>query len=134
MCYVCHFILHLQPGEEAEIEYPDGNMKSWFYRWDKKQLCIVDQSVLLFKRASGGPQDGIYADCILHYEDQLLTMTQSGKSIFLGPISSNVLVYQLSKEQYIAFPAKNISDIHGQEVVIALNKEGNRIIAVYVIE
>lgn len=124
----------IENGEETEIEYPDRNLESGFYRWDKKQLCIIEQSVLLFKGASDGPQDGIYADCILHYEDQLLTMTQSGKSIFLGPISSNVPVYQLSKEQYIAFPAKNISDIHGQEVVIALNKEGNRIIAVYVIE
>ena len=104
------------------------------FRSDKKQLCIIEQSVLLFKGASDGPQDGMYTDCTLHYEDQLLTMTQSGKSVFLGPIGSNTPIYQLSKEQYIAFPAKKTSDIHGQEVVIALNKEGNRIIAVYIIE
>ena len=100
----------------------------------QKKLCHIEQAVLTFKGTSNGPQDGIYADCTLHYEDQLLTMTQSGRNLFLGPIGSHVPVYQLSKEQYIAFPAKNISDVHGQEVVIALNKEGNRIIAVYIIE
>lgn len=124
----------IENGEETEIEYADKNMQSGFYKWDKKKLCIIEQSVLLFKGTSNGPQDGIYADCTLHYEDQLLTMTQSGQRIFLGPIGSNTPVFQLSKEQYIAFPAKNISDIHGQEVVIALNNEGNRIIAVYIIE
>ena len=124
----------IENGEETEIEYADENMQAGFYKWDKKKLCMIEQSVLLFKGTSNGPQDGIYADCTLHYEDQLLTMTQSGQRIFLGPIGSNTPVFQLSKEQYIAFPAKNISDIHGQEVVIALNNEGNRIIAVYIIE
>lgn len=124
----------IENGEETEIEYSNENLEAGFYKWDKKKLCHIEQAVLTFKGTSNGPQDGIYADCTLHYEDQLLTMTQSGRNIFLGPVGTHVPVYQLSKEQYIAFPAKNISDVHGQEVVIALNKEGNRIIAVYIIE
>lgn len=73
----------IENGEETEIEYSGKNLESGFYKWDKKKLCIIEQAVLLFKGTSNGPQDGIYTDCTLHYEDQLLTMTQSGKSIFL---------------------------------------------------
>lgn len=52
----------------------------------------------------------------------------------MGPVDPHIPVYQLSQEQYEVFPVKNISDTHGREAVIALNKEGNRIAAIYVIE
>lgn len=123
----------VENGEQTEIEYSGSNLSAGFYLWDKQQLCAIEQSALLFKGTSGGPQDGIYADCVLHYDDHILTMTQSGKNIFLGPVGSHTPVYILSEEQYNVISSKNISSIHGQQIVIALNKEGNRIIAIYII-
>lgn len=124
----------IENGEETEMEHPDHNLKSGFYLKNQGQLSELSQAVLLFQGVTGGPQDGIYKDCVLHYHDQLLTMTQSGQNLFLGPVGPYIPVYQLSQEQYEVFPAKNISDTHGREAVIALNKEGNRIAAIYVIE
>lgn len=121
-------------GEETEVEYIETDLATGLYLWDEKQLSEVIQSVLLFKGSSDGRQDGVYVDCILHYDEQLLTMTQSGKRIFLGPIGLYTPVYMLSEEQYEIIPSKDLLDIHGEKVVISLNKEGTRIVAVYIIE
>lgn len=124
----------IESGEQTEIEYSDPNLITGFYLWKQEQLCAVEQSELLFKGVSGGPQDGVYTDCILNYNEHLLTITQSGKSSFLGPVGVHIPVYLLSKDQYDVITSKNISNIHGQKIVIALDKEGNRIIEIYIIE
>lgn len=124
----------IENGEQTEIEYPDSNLTMGFYLWDKKQLYDIESSELLFKGTSGGPKDGVYTDCILHYDNHMLTMTQSGKSIFLGPIGSSVPVYLLSEERYDMILSKNLSNVHGKKAVIALDKEGSRIITIYIIE
>lgn len=124
----------IEDGEQTELEYAVSGLPAGFYKWDKRKLEQIDQASLLFKGVSDGPQDGIYEDCILHYEDQLLTMTQSGSRIFLGAVDTHIPVYLLSEAHYDVIYSKNISDLHGKKAVIALNKEGSRIIAIYVLE
>ena len=90
--------------------------------------------MLLFKGTSGGPQDGIYTECVLHYEDSLLTLIQGEDHIFLGPLDANIPVFLLSEKRCNVIPSKNISDIHGQSIVISLNTEGTQITAIYIME
>ncbi len=124
----------IENGVETEIKHPDPGLKAGFYLFNESQLCEVEPSLLLFKGTSGGPQDGIYTDCVLHYEDSLLTMIQGEEHIFLGPLDANVPVCLLSGKRCNIIPSKNISDIHGQSIVISLNTEGTQITAIYIME
>lgn len=124
----------IEHGETIEIKYHDRNVEAGLYLWDEQQLLPVEQSELLFKGASGGPEDGVYIDCILNYDDHMLNMTQSGKSVFLGPVGAKIPVYFLTRDQYDVINSKDISNVHGEKVVIALSREGDRIAAIYIIE
>lgn len=124
----------IENGEETELEYSVPDLTLGFYVWNGKELNEITQAPLLFKGVSGGPQDGVYADGILHYTDQLLTITQSGTKAFLGPVGPRIPVYLLSESHYDVVYARNISDFHGKMIVTALNKEGSRIAAIYIVE
>lgn len=124
----------IENGVETEMKHPDPGLKAGFYLFNESQLCDAEPSLLLFKGTSGGPQDGIYTDCVLHYEDALLTLIQGEDHIFLGPLDSNVPVCLLSGKRCNVIPSKNISDIHGQSIVISLNTEGTQIIAIYIMK
>lgn len=124
----------IENGVETEIKYPYPGLKEGFYLFNESQLCETEPSLLLFKGTSGGPQDGIYTDCVLHYKDSLLTLIQGEDHIFLGPLDSNIPVCLLSGKRCNVIPSKNISDIHGQSIVISLNTEGTQITAIYIME
>jgi hypothetical protein len=124
----------IENGVETEIKHPDPGLKAGFYLFNEARLCEVEPSLLLFKGTSGGPQDGIYTECVLHYEDSLLTLIQDEDHIFLGPLDANIPVFLLSEKRCNVIPSKNISDIHGQSIVISLNTEGTQITAIYIME
>ncbi len=126
----------IENGVETQLEYPNHGLEAGFYQWSGKTLCSVEIAELLFKGTTGGPQDGVYENCVLNYEEELLTITtdgSDGESRFLGNIGAHIPVYHLSKDEYEVFPAKNICDMREFKAVIALNREGTRIVAVYLV-
>jgi len=123
----------IEQGEMSEIEYSGNTLQSDFYVWDGKSATSLSPTKLLFKGSDGGPHDGVYEDCTLHYEAPVLTITQNGSSTFLGHADPQTPVFYISKDQYEIFPANKIDNAYGNKVVIALDKNGKVIIGIYVI-
>ncbi|MDE6516480.1 MAG: hypothetical protein K2L18_01335 [Acetatifactor sp.] len=127
----------IENGEEAEIEYSDPNLKSGFYQWKDKMICNIEKSDLSFLGVSEEPKDGIYENCAIKCNEGLLILTEGQgnerKSTFLGNVTPYVPIYLLSKDEYEVYPAKDVSDTFGKNIVVALNREGTQIIAIYVI-
>ena len=122
----------IENGEETEVESSEKELVADLYLWKDKVLSSINLSLLLFQGVSGGPQDGVYNDSILNYEDELLTITIKDETTFLGRVNPNTPVYQLSNNHYDVLHVKNINNTHGDLIVISLTRDGTRIAAIYV--
>ena len=96
----------IESGKKTEVEYSEEGLTTDLYLWKDRTFSSISLSPLLFQGVSGGPQDGVYEDCTLNYEDELLTITINDESTFLGRVDSNIPVYELSKNHYDVFPVK----------------------------
>lgn len=124
----------IENGKVIEVEYPDTNLQTGFYYWKDGSICRVCLAELRYKGTLGGPEDGVYENAILHYEDQLLTIVQNTEGKHLGTVDPYTPVYYLSKDTYDSFPAKEIQNVQGNRIVISLNHTGTRIITIYVVK
>ncbi len=123
----------VENGEVNVVQHPSTELSAGFYLWKDNDIQQVQISELRYKGADGGPQDGIYVDAVLHYDDQLLSIVQNKHGIHLGTVDPYTPVYKLSEENYDMIHAKDIQDEHGSRIVVSLNQEGTRIIAIYII-
>lgn len=124
----------IENGKVIEVEYPDTKLQTGFYYWKDSSIYQVRPAELHYKGTSGGPQDGVYENAILRYEDQLLIIVQNTEGKHLGTVDPYTPVYCLSKDAYEFFPAKEIQNAQGGRIVISLNQTGTRIIAIYVVK
>lgn len=124
----------IENGKVIEVEYPDTKLQTGFYYWKDSSIYQVRPAELCYKGAPGGPEDGVYENAILRYEDQLLIIVQNTEGKHLGTVDPYTPVYYLSKDAYESFPAKEIQNAQGTRIVISLNQTGTRIIAIYVIK
>ena len=124
----------IENGKIIEVEYPDSKLQTGFYYWKDSSIYQVCPAELRYKGTPNGPEDGVYENAILRYEDQLLIVVQNTEGKHLGTVDPYTPVYYLSKDAYDSFPAKEIQNIQGSRIVISLNKTGTRIIAIYVIK
>lgn len=124
----------IENGKEDDIEYQDLNMGTGFYVWQgKKMIKVSKQSGLLFRGVPEGPRDGIYRDCSINYDQGLLMVTQNGTSEFVGTASTNTPVYHFGNGFFDVLPAEKLDHEKGYIIVVALNQEGTKIIAIYII-
>ena len=100
---------------------------------DLKMIKVSKQSGLLFRGVPGGPRDGIYRDCSINYDQGLLMVTQNGTSEFVGAASTNTPVYHFGNGFFDVLPAEKLDHEKGYIIVVALNQEGTKIIAIYII-
>lgn len=124
----------IENGKVIEVEYPDSKLQTGFYYWKDSSIYQVCPAELRYKGTPNGPEDGVYENAILRYEDQLLIIVQNTEGKHLGTVDPYTPVYYLSKDAYDSFPAKEIQNIQGSRIIISLNKTGTRIIAIYVIK
>lgn len=102
--------------------------------WDNKKLVQVTEAAkLLFGGIDSGPQDGIYQNCSIDYNEGPLLITQNGISEFVANVDPDVPVYQMSKQECNVIPVKDLDDLTAQTVVVALSHDGKRIITIYII-
>jgi len=125
----------IENGEETELEYQNKDMKAGLYRWHDNILHQLEEADLLYKGIPGDPQDGVYLNCSLCYEEPLLSIDKDNKQQFLGNIDPFTPVYHMSEEQYDVLPARDIPNIDpsNKKIVIALTRDGTSIAAIYVV-
>lgn len=124
----------IENGKVIEVKYPDTNLQTGFYYWKDSSIYQIRPGELRYRGTPGGPEDGIYENAILLYEDQLFIIVQNTEGKHLGTVDPYTPVYYLSKNTYDSFPAKEIKNVQGSMIVISLNQTGTRIIAIYVIK
>lgn len=124
----------IENGNVIEIEYPDTELQAGFYYWKDSSIYQVCSAELCYKGTPGGPEDGVYENAILRYEDQLLIIVQNTEGKYLGTVDPYTPVYCLSKNVYEFFPANEIQNMQGSRIVISLNQTGTRIIAIYIVK
>ena len=124
----------IENGKVIEVEYSDTKLQTGFYYWKDSSIYQVHPAELRYKGTPGGPEDGVYENSILRYEDQLLIIVQNTEGKHLGTVDPYTPVYYLSKDSYESFPARKIQNAQGGKIVISLNQIGTRIIAIYVIK
>lgn len=122
----------LERGQSLELQCAGSVLKTGLYVWDGTSAQVPPPAPLLFKGSDGGPQDGVYADAVLHYEEPVLSLMQNGVSTFLGHADPQTPVFHMSRDLYEVYPASKIEDAHGTTVVAALDEEGKIIIGLYV--
>ena len=124
----------IENGKVKELEYPGPRLNTGFYAWKVKELVLVaDSEKLLFRGITGGPQDGIYQNCSIGYDQGLLIISQNGSSEYVGSVDPDTPVYQIHTDHCDVIPARKMSNERGKKIVGALNYDGTKIIAIYVI-
>lgn len=124
----------IENGTEGDIEYPDLNMDAGFYVWQgKKMYQLSKKSRLLYRGVKGGPRDGVYQNSLISYDQGLLMITEDETSEFVGTISANVPVYHFGNGFFDVLPAEKLDNEKGYTIVVALNQEGTKIIAIYIV-
>lgn len=96
---------------------------------------------LIFMHQTGGPEDGIYEECQLIFEEGGLILVQEGQEeqkTFLGSIDEYTPVHIYIPDLGInrTIPAKKLAakNFHAKTAVVALNDKGTSIAAIYMIE
>lgn len=109
--------------------------KSGLYIRQGKALFSVKAQELAFINTEGGPRDGIYFDCILVYDEGLLSIQAGEKTELrnLATVEKDLTIYQLSEDGCEVFPIKYLEKRIWRTAVIALTQRGTSIAAIYLL-
>ena len=79
-------------------------------------------------------RDGVYAESKFHYKDQMLwTEDKQGNSNYVTNVDKNVLVYSLEKDELHKDAVGRLDMEDYGCVTLALNKEGTKVAAIYIV-
>lgn len=121
----------IENGNETEISLSKAGLAAGIYvEHDREFLPVSTQQEIQFVN---DPKDGIYQDCRLRYEDYALSIMEKGEKEyrFLANIVNNIPVYKLSKNKLDVVSVEALKGDKVKMAVIALNKKGTIVIAVY---
>lgn len=129
----------IENGEEIEIDLLNTGLTFGLYIENEGEAALIpDSQALAFFATENGPLDGVYKKCSLRYEDNallILEKTQSSAAYrYLAAIDAEAPVYQLSNGTCTVMEAHYLNGNKGEVVVIALNKKGSKVIAVYIMK
>jgi hypothetical protein len=106
--------------------------------WLKGTPVLEKEQNILFATQNGGPQDGVYLDCRLTFDEGSLLLVRDGNKIFLANIDDYVPAHIYNPEwgENQTVPANQIDakDFKFKIVIVALNPNGTRVVAIYAIE
>ncbi|MDE5802547.1 MAG: hypothetical protein K2I22_06490 [Lachnospiraceae bacterium] len=129
----------IEDGEEMEIDLLNTGLLSGLYTESANEATpVLGSQALAFFATENGPKDGVYQNCSLRYDDNALLILEkskpSAKYHYLAAIDEEVPVYQLSNGTCTVMEAHYLNGNKGELVVIALNKKGSKVIAVYIMK
>lgn len=124
----------LDGDDEARIYLQSMNDES-------KKMMVSEEQLLLFAGQPEGPEDGIYFECSLKFNEGSLLLIKKENEItketFLANLYEYVPVhnYNASRGECQTIPAQELSEDTGEikTAVVALNDKGSRIAAIYMI-
>ena len=122
--------------------YKQGIYKQYSTVETKGMQVPETQKEVLFHGQAGGPQDGVYLDCSLKFnEGSLLFVEEENKKIserFLVNLYEYVPVhsYSCSRGESRTIPVQDLAknNFEAKMAVLALNDKGSRVVAIYVVE
>lgn len=111
----------------------------------KGALIVPAEQELKFTNQTDGPQDGIYLNCSLVFEDGGLNLIQESEGTqfkrYLATVNEYVPVhsYNSSKNEIVTFPAEQLAiddkvNINARMAILSLNDRGTRMAAIYIIQ
>ena len=124
------------------VSYEQGIYMQDFAEESKGTKVQKIQQEILFKGQTGGPQDGVYLDCSLKFNEGslLLVEEKNGKEeeVFLVNLYEYVPVhiYSCSRGECRTIPAQDLikDNFKVQMAVLALNDKGSRVAAIHIVE
>lgn len=124
----------LDGDDEARIYLQSMNDES-------KKMMVSEEQLLLFAGQPDGPEDGIYFECSLKFNEGSLLLIKKENEItketFLANLYEYVPVhnYNASRGECKTIPAQELSEDTGEikTAVVALNDKGSRVAAIYMI-
>lgn len=96
-------------------------------------LTLNEQN-LIYAESPKKSSDGIYFDCYLSYENNMLMISKEKNSNykFLSHISENIPVFLLEGDDIDVYTAKKLYKEKASSAVLALNEDGNAIASIYI--
>lgn len=105
---------------------------------EKGRMIDSGEKELLFAGQSNGPVDGIYRNCKLTFDEGGLMLITKEKKRFIASVNEYVPIHsydaEMGENQTIPMKRLAIKEIDAKVAVVALNKRGTQVAAVYIIE
>ncbi len=121
----------IEHGREIEVSLPDIGLKAGLYvEKDGNWKPISDTQELQLVTS---PQDGIYKNCCIRYEDHALSVAEDfdKEYRYLTSVSEGIPVYILENNHLEITMAGSLNNSKATVIVIALNQKGTEVIAIY---
>ncbi|MCD8324134.1 MAG: hypothetical protein LUC32_04165 [Clostridiales bacterium] len=141
--YTCEngrFYYQAFDGEKpTEAEDENDSLPRGFYIYtgegETRRLQEVINSSLVLCGMPGGPSDGMYGNCRLRWRDDTLWIQKDGEEsfVYLAPAPQDVPVFRMSGERCTVFPALELPENVWERAVVALNENGTKAAAVYLL-
>ncbi len=129
-----NFYRTIENGNELKWELSSGDYHKGIYIVCDKELKRLIGKELKF--LAEGPQDGVYlSKCNVKYEEGILTLIsyEDEKVLCSVQVETDTPLYRMGTEGCKIMPVQSLKNMKSEEIVIALNKKGSRVIAVYII-
>lgn len=125
------FYFAVENRETLLWELSDGDYLPGLYVEHDEKLEKLEQRELRFLGA--GAQDGIYPQkCSMQYKEGILTIaTEDGTVLCSVQVEENTPVYKMEVADCKITPVQSMKTAKADMIVVALNKKGSRIVAVY---
>lgn len=100
-----------------------------------ERLVPLAPQRLALALTADGPRDGIYRNCLLSFEDRMLTITGDEKEppAFLANIDGHIPVYCLYRNRCEVLSADSLRLRRSNWAVVALNRKGSEVAAIYLV-
>lgn len=121
----------IEHGQEIEVSLPDIGLKAGLYVEQDGNLKPISDTKEL--QLVTNPQDGIYKNCCIRYEDHALSVAEDfdKEYRYLTSVSDRIPVYVLENNHLEITTSGFLNNSKAAVIVIALNQKGTEVIAIY---
>lgn len=136
--YTYHAIVE---GKDVAIKFVIENsdnipIKAGMYKQENEEYVVVCEQELAYKTSKVGAKDGVYFNSFYKYEDSMLSRADSkdGEYMYIANIDESIPVYYIVNGSIEVFSADQLNRHGGTVSIVSLNKQGTRVIAIYIVE
>lgn len=117
-----------EPTKEAFLE------QGVYLRDEEEHLIKPEPQEIQFAMENNEEKDGVYMDCKFHYNEGTLWFEDKrGDKKYVTNVERNVMAYSLKGDNLIKEPVTKLDMEEDGMVVLALNKKGTAVDAIYIV-